>query len=201
MNGRLERVSREAMAAAARGYYQEAFRRYHDWAHVEEIFAEADRLGLALTEAQELAITFHDAMNLVDPEHLGGTFNEGVSAHLMRAHARILGIPEPVVEDAAIIVLSTDHAPRSALTRQCAEVLDLDLLRLAAPYEAFLSHSHDVHFEWRHVIPDVGDFMAARAGYLYDRFLPRETIFQAGLFDEEAARTNIERLMSDFGRR
>lgn len=201
MTGRLGRVSREAMAAAVRPYYEEPFRRYHDWRHVTEIFDEADRLGLALSEAQDLAIFCHDLMNLVDPDHLGGSFNEGASAHLMRAHARVLGIPEPVVEEAGLIVMATDHVPRTGLTQSCAEVLDLDLMRLAAPYETFLQHSHDVHFEWRHVIPDPGDFMAARAGYLVDRFLVRENIFVAGLFDEEAARSNIERLMADFGRR
>lgn len=192
---------REAILAAARPYYDEPFRRYHDWRHPMEMFAEADRLGLPLSLDQVLALAFHDVMNLVDPEHLAGNFNEGVSAHLMRAHSRCLGVPESVAEEACSFILATDHVPRQSVSIPCAQVLDLDLMRLASPYDAFVAHSHDVHFEWRHLMPDVSEFMAARAGYLHDRFLPRDRIYHTDLFDEGAARANIERFMRDFGRR
>lgn len=191
---------RSRILETVRRYYDEPFRSIHNFDHPLEMFSEADRLGIDLTLPQELAIGFHDVMNLVDPEHLGGNFNEGVSAHLMRAHARTMGIGEEVAEEACVIILCTDHVPREGVTRACAEVLDLDLLRFALPYDRFLSHSMDAHREWRHVIPALPDFMAARARYLHDRFLPRERIFLTEHFDEGAARSNLERYMNEFGR-
>ena len=183
---------RERAMASVRPYYQEPFRTYHGLAHPEEMLAAADALGVGLSRPQVAAVAFHDVVNVA-----GYPGNEDASAAILRAWAPHLGLDAQETDEAAAIVLATDHSGRPA-PASADPVLDLDLMRLAVPYGTFLGHSRVIHAEWRHLVPDERAFMAGRADFLR-QFLRRPRIFRAGLFDEGVARNTLSAFVAAWG--
>ncbi|MGO4762997.1 DUF1653 domain-containing protein [Cupriavidus sp. 2KB_3] len=177
--------------------YEAPYRRYHDRAHVLEMFDVAHARGIALSPAQALAVLFHDAVYVPGCEH-----NEAASAALIENMAS--DVDADVVRQAMQIVLDTrTHAPT---TPDAATVLDLDLYRLAAPAEAFDAYTAAVFEENRALLARRtglagaalhAAFMARRVGFL-TTLAQRERLFLTPAFAdaEQPARDNIARIIA-----
>jgi predicted metal-dependent HD superfamily phosphohydrolase len=163
-------------------FYDEPHRRYHDRRHLHEMFDAAVALGLPLSAPQAMAVLFHDAVYV--PGAARG-LNEALSAQLLRVYAG--GLAARLVESAYGIVIDTaEHVARSGEARL---VLDLDLMRLAAPREDFIRYSREVFAEQRPLIlidDDDGawDFFAQRRVQFFERLLERPAIFCLPVFRE-----------------
>jgi predicted metal-dependent HD superfamily phosphohydrolase len=163
-------------------FYDEPHRRYHDRRHLNEMLDASAVLQLPLSAAQALAILFHDAIYV--PGAARG-LNEALSAQLLRVYAA--GLAAPLVQTAYDIVLDTaEHVARS---REAQAVLDLDLMRLAAPRDDFIRYSREVFAEQRPLIlidddDEAWDFFARRRVQFFERLLERPTIFCLPAFQE-----------------
>lgn len=163
-------------------FYDEPHRRYHDRRHLREMFDAAVALGLRLTAPQALAVLFHDAVYV--PGAARG-LNEAMSAQLLRVYAGRLAAP--LVQAAYEIVIDTaEHVARSG---EAQLVLDLDLMRLAAPREAFIRYSREVFAEQRPLIlidddDQAWDFFARRRVQFFERLLERPAIYCLPVFRE-----------------
>ncbi len=176
----------------ALAHYDEPHRVYHDRRHVQEMVEASERLRVSLSPAQALALLFHDAVYVPGAARAA---NEALSAQLLRVYAR--GIDEWIVSQACSIVLDTaEHVPSSAAA---AVVLDLDLLRLAAPAAEFELHSRALFSEQRPLLRIDGDdaawrYFSMRRGPFFERLLSHRSIFVLPLFIERfeaAARRNL----------
>lgn len=181
-------------------FYDEPHRHYHDREHIGEMLDAALGLGVTLTPAQSLALLFHDAVYV--PGAARGT-NEAMSAQLLRAFAH--GLALDCIERAAQIVLdTTEHATRSL---EAELVLDLDLLRLAAPPLHFERYSRAVLAEQRALIRLEDDEAAYRyfcrlRRPFFERLLARASIYRTPLASkafEAAARANLLMAVSTAG--
>lgn len=156
-------------------FYDEPHRRYHDRRHLREMFDAAAALQLRLSAPQAMAVLFHDAIYV--PGAARGV-NEALSAQLLRVYAGRLAAP--LVQTAYEIVIDTaDHVARSG---EAQVVLDLDLMRLAAPREDFIRYSREVFAEQRPLIlidddDEAWDFFAQRRVQFFERLLERPAIF------------------------
>ncbi|WP_116378293.1 DUF1653 domain-containing protein [Cupriavidus taiwanensis] len=176
------------------------YRRYHDRRHILEMFEAAHVRGVTLDPAQALAVLCHDAVYVPGCEH-----NEAASAAMIESVAP--GEARAVLERAARIVLDTrDHRPSCA---GADTVLDLDLLRLAAPPDVFDGHSLDVFAENRALLAArtglQGDalwaeFMRRRAAFL-GHLAQRPRLFLTAAFAdcERPARANLARIGASAG--
>jgi predicted metal-dependent HD superfamily phosphohydrolase len=163
-------------------FYDEPHRRYHDRRHLHEMFDAAVALGLRLSAPQAMAVLFHDAIYV--PGAARG-LNEALSAQLLRVYSAKLAAS--LVQAAYAIVIDTsDHVARSG---EAQAVLDLDLMRLAAPREDFIRYSREVFAEQRPLIlidddDDAWDFFAQRRVQFFERLLERPAIFCLPAFRE-----------------
>jgi len=172
--------------------YDEPHRRYHDREHIGEMLDAALGLGVALTPAQSLALLFHDAVYV--PGAARGS-NEAMSAQLLRVYAH--GLPLDCIERAVAIVL--DSAAHVAHSVEAQIVLDLDLLRLAAPPPEFDRYSRAILAEQRALIRLEDEDAAWRyfcrlRRPFFERLLERDAIFMHPLARrsfERAARQNL----------
>jgi predicted metal-dependent HD superfamily phosphohydrolase len=107
-----------------------------------------------------------------------------------------LGLAEPVLERAARIIEATDHA--AAPPAEAARVCDLDLWRLAAPWEAFCRHALGIRREYLHLFADDAAFWHARNAF-YESMLSKPRLFATDRFVERfeaAARANMRRALA-----
>lgn len=187
----------DPLLAAALAHHRQPHRAYHDARHVLELLELARTHAPDLTAAERLAILFHDAVYV--PGAPRGE-NEGLSALLMRATVFALdragAVPAPspaVVADADTIIRATTHAqpPPPLAARMC----DLDLWRLAAPWDDFVRHGEDIRYEFRYLHPSDDAFWAGRKSF-YGSMLQKPEIFATDYFRqhfEERARENLRR--------
>src|SRR5262249_34292164 len=134
--GRLEQVL---------AFYDEPHRAYHGRVHLREMFDASVTLGAPLTATQGLALLFHDAIYV--PGAARGT-TEVMSAQLLRVYRA--GLERTMVDSACS--LGIDPAEHIARTAEAELVLDLDLMRLAAPPLDFDRYSRQVFAEQRSLI-------------------------------------------------
>ena len=73
-----------AMVELALTHYRQPHRFYHDVAHVQEMMALSRTLKLDLSQAEELAVLWHDAVYVPGADK---SLNEKLSAKLMLATA------------------------------------------------------------------------------------------------------------------
>jgi predicted metal-dependent HD superfamily phosphohydrolase len=178
-------------------FYDEPHRCYHDRRHLREMFDEAVTLGLPLAPAEALALLFHDAVYV--PGAARGS-NEMMSAQLLRVYASPLAAP--IVDAACRIVMDT--AEHVASDPGSEYVLDLDLMRLAAPPQVFDEYSRQVFVEQRPLImiDDDGDawsYFEQRRVAFFRLLLERQEIFNLPVFRSRygaAARANLHRATS-----
>ncbi|HKU95878.1 MAG TPA: hypothetical protein VJR58_11400 [Vineibacter sp.] len=190
----------DPLLTAALAHHRQPHRAYHDDRHVLELLALAQAHAPDLTEAERLAILFHDAVYV--PGAPSGT-NEALSALLMQAtvfalaEAGAVAAPDPtVVADAGTIIRATTHAapPPPLAARMC----DLDLWRLAAPWAEFERHGADIRTEFRYLYPSDDAFWTARRGF-YGTMLEKPAIFTTAYFRdhfEAQARDNLRRAIA-----
>lgn len=172
--------------------YDEPHRRYHDREHIGEMLDTALALGVALTPAQALALLFHDAVYV--PGAARGS-NEALSAQLLRVYAHELTL-DCIERAAAIVHDSARHVARSV---EAQIVLDLDLMRLAAPQPEFDRYSRAILAEQRALIRLEDDDAAWRyfcrlRRPFFEELLERDVIFaqpQCRSAFEAPARANL----------
>jgi predicted metal-dependent HD superfamily phosphohydrolase len=178
-------------------FYDEPHRAYHDRHHLLEMFDASITLGERLTATQALALLFHDAIYV--PGAARGT-NEMMSAQLLRVYTA--GLERTMVDTACSMVIDTaEHVARSA---EAELVLDLDLMRLAAPPSDFDRYSRQVFAEQRSLIAIADDadaltFFSARRVPFFQQLLDRPWVYctPAGRKHFEAqARVNLRRAIS-----
>jgi len=184
---------------AARLHYAQPHRGYHDVGHLDELIVLARKHTPDLDDAEQLAVLFHDAVYVPGA---GKGDNERLSTMLMRATVATLvrednslSIPPEDLERAARIIEATTHsAPPGA---EAARVCDLDLWRLAAPWDAFQQHALGIRREYLHLVADEPAFWAARNAS-YESMLTKPRLFATDYFVdrfEKAARSNMRRAL------
>ncbi len=166
-------------------HYNESHRHYHNWDHIEEMigfihecrhqvsinpalaetFSEFTSLGLD----HELAILFHDAVYIP-----GSKLNEDASMDLMRSY--LVKYPQefPVerIERIAYYIQTTRSHISNNIDAQA--VIDLDLMRLAAPFEQFLVNAELIRKEYAGASEE--EFTKGRIAFM-ENMLSRENIF------------------------
>jgi len=189
--GRLEQVL---------AFYDEPHRAYHDRHHLLEMFDASITLGQCLSATQALALLFHDVIYV--PGAARGS-NEMMSAQLLRVYTA--GLDRSMVDTACSLVIDTaEHVARSV---EAELVLDLDLMRLAAPPLDFDRYSRQVFAEQRSLIAIAEDaealaFFSARRVPFFQQLLDRPWIYctPAGRKHFEAsARANLLRAVGNAG--
>ncbi len=174
-----------------RALYATPPRRYHTFAHVEEVLSWYDEVatGPGWQEPREvlLAVLFHDAIYVA-----GAADNEAASARAARAAiARWLpGVDADRV--AALIELTARHGSQAAVDLDAAHFLDCDMAILGAAPDDYRRYAGQVAEEWAPVL-STDAFRAGRRAFL-ERLLASEAIFQSDMFRgrlEARARANI----------
>jgi predicted metal-dependent HD superfamily phosphohydrolase len=193
----MSRAAGDPLLEAALAHHRQPHRAYHDTRHVLELLELAGTHAPDLTPAEWLAILFHDATYV--PGAPAGQ-NEAMSAQLMRATVFALArngetrMPATAtIDDADAIIRATTHAAPPPFL--AARVCDLDLWRLAAPWDDFLRHGEDIRLEFRFLYPTDAAFWAARRRF-YETMLNKPAIFATDYFRsrfEATARENLHR--------
>ncbi len=198
---RSQMPAKDPLLEAALSHHRQPHRAYHDERHVLELLELAAEHAPDLTETERLAILFHDAVYV--PGAPKG-MNETLSALLMRATVagllrtgEIDPLPEEMVDAVAAIIEATTHIdpPSAAAERVC----DLDLWRLAAPWDEFQRHSADIDREFRHLYPPGDACKLARKDF-YRSMLTRAHVFHTPYFRqrfEPIARANFQRALQE----
>lgn len=169
--------------------YLEPHRHYHALPHIATML-DLGR-ALPLSDAQVLAIWFHDA--IYDPRR---DDNEEQSARLCERLLPAAGHDAPTTALVARIVRDTrSHQPSIP---EAAPVIDLDLQPLAVPWEHFCRNAAAIRAEYAHVPDDA--FRTGRLAFLRT-MLGKERIFCTpwGQQLEGIARQNLARAIAEAG--
>ncbi|HEY2873095.1 MAG TPA: hypothetical protein VGJ56_14320 [Reyranella sp.] len=193
-------LAHPTLVDAARLYYAQPHRGYHDANHLDELIALAREHTPDLNEAEQLALLFHDAVYVAgaprgDNERKSAALMTKTLETLALDHAD-LAVAEPVTDRAARIIEATIHA--DAPPAEAARVCDLDLWRLAAPWEAFCRHALGIRREYRHLFADDAAFWHARNAF-YTTMLAKPRLFATDRFFErfeQPARANMRRALA-----
>jgi predicted metal-dependent HD superfamily phosphohydrolase len=196
-------LAHASLVHAARLHYAQPHRGYHNAGHLDELIVLARERTPDLDEAEQLALLFHDAVYV--PGAPRGE-NERLSALLMRATMAVvaradsaLAIAAGDLDTASRIIEATAHAePPPA---EAARICDLDLWRLAAPWEAFQQHALGIRHEYLHLFPDEAAFWQARNSF-YESMLAKSRLFATDAFVSEfeaRARENMQRAVQTQG--
>jgi len=142
-------LAHRPLVHAARLHYAQPHRGYHNAGHLDELVALARAHTPHLDEAEQLALLFHDAVYVPgaprgDNERLSALLMQATVAALAREEAA-LAVPAADLDRAARIIAATTHAEPPLA--EAARVCDLDLWRLAAPWEAFQQHALGIVFQ------------------------------------------------------
>ena len=193
--------AKDPLLEAALSHHRQPHRAYHDERHVLELLKLAAEHAPDLTATERLSILFHDAVYV--PGAPKG-MNETLSALLMRAtvaglvrSGEMAPLPDGMVDDATAIIEATTHVDPPAAS--AARVCDLDLWRLAAPWEEFERHSADIDREFRHLFPP-GDACKLARKEFYRSMLTRAHVFHTPYFRqrfEAIARANFQRALAE----
>jgi predicted metal-dependent HD superfamily phosphohydrolase len=183
-----------ALVAAARLHYTQPHRGYHGPEHLDELIELARQHTPDLDDVEQMALLFHDAVYVPGA---GRGENERLSALLMRATVPAFDIGAVDLDRASRIIEATTHAePPPA---EAARVCDLDLWRLAAPWEAFQQHALGIRQEYLHLHVDEAAFWTARKAF-YKTMLAKPALFSTAYFRdrfEPAARENLRRALTE----
>ena len=168
-------------------YYQVPGRHYHTVEHITGMFEVANSHGIKLTNAQSLAIAFHDAIYIP-----GYKNNEDASIALMRTVVTpkkfSTWFTQDDIDTAASIIRSTiQHRP---LVEEAEVIIDLDLVGLASNYEV---NGRKVRLEFSHLTDE--EYKQGRIMFLRhmlskielfytDPFIPYENVARKNIADE-----------------
>ena len=188
-----------ALVHAARLHYAQPHRGYHNAGHLDELIVLAREHTPDLDEAEQVALLFHDAVYVPgaargDNERLSAMLMKATMATLARGDETLALSAADLARAARIIEATTHAAPPPG---EAARVCDLDLWRLAAPWEAFRQHALGIRHEYLHLVADEPAFWAARHTF-YESMLKKPRLFATDDFVdrfEEAARANMRRAL------
>lgn len=160
--------------------WREPHRRYHDVRHLTECLDAAGRLGAG--RAELLALWFHDAVHTNTPGA-----DEAASAQLLRG--LLAGrAAEPLVGEAARLVLLTRRHRPDAGDPAGAVVCDADLWVLGAPPDRYAESVHDLRAE---LGLDDRDWLRWRRRRLVERLARPIYHSAAAVHREGRARANL----------
>jgi predicted metal-dependent HD superfamily phosphohydrolase len=167
--------------------HREPHRRYHTLEHLDEVLIAVRSLSDLTTNlpAVRLAACFHDAV--YQPS---SPTNEIDSARLATDRLGALGLPGPMVDAVADLILTTAHH-RAPPDSDAAVLADADLWILGAPAERYARYAVDVRAEYAHIDDDA--WRAGRATVL-DDFLARDHLYATARLRadrEPTARRNL----------
>lgn len=163
-------LDRNTVLALARPWYAGADRHYHNWRHIEELFVFADQHSLPLSDAEILAIAFHDAIYIPLARD-----NERKSADLAILAVDHLRLPPEIRPEVETLILATAHS--GPTPPAAARVVSLDLLRLAAPEASFLDNVTALHREYAAHFPDLDQYRQAWATHIAKPLLAHQPIY------------------------
>ncbi len=186
---------------AARLHYAQPHRGYHNAGHLDELIVLARKHVPDLDDAEQLAILFHDAVYVPgaargENERLSTRLMAATVAALEREQAGIAVSAGDLVRAARIMEATTHAEPPPD---EAARVCDLDLWRLASPWEEFQRHSLGIRHEYLHLSGSEDAFWTARHAF-YRSMLAKPRIFGTADFRarfEPAARANMERALRE----
>lgn len=121
--------------------YRQPFRHYHDLAHIAQMFEMAKYAKVNLTEAQILAIWFHDA--IYDPQALD---NEDRSAEEARIRLKDQVSPETLDKVVRMIMDTKTH---EASIPESQVFLDLDLSILGSHRQSYAAYIQLIRKEYK----------------------------------------------------
>ncbi len=174
-----------------RAQHREPHRFYHDWNHLLFLFRTAEEQGVSLNVEQVVALLYHDIVYV--PGAAPGT-NEQLSAMMLRAQRRHVGVAFDVEVAAHIILDTAEHLPTC---EHSPLVLDLDLSPLAAPVIEYCAFNELVWLENRHLLQSASDarrdFDTRRLRFLL-ALAERGPLFTQLVKLEDPARDNLEGL-------
>ncbi|WP_144629843.1 hypothetical protein [Bordetella genomosp. 13] len=180
----------DPIVASTLRLYEEPQRHYHNVDHLARMVDAAQAHGIALDQAQALALLFHDAVYVAGAPKGA---NEQLSALLLRA--RVHGLVDAGVTDMAarIIVDTTSHFPSHA---RSTVVLDLDLLGLAGSLDEARRDGELIYKENAHLVDGWADYAKRRSQFLQtllDR--PKILYSQELQHREKQLRTNLREII------
>lgn len=169
-------------------------RHYHTPVHVLAMFCYAERAGAELSDPEQLAIWFHDA--IYDPVAPPGR-NENETADWMRRLLLAAGLPRPTVDQAADAIRWTARHLDEHVPPEHRLIMDLDLAGLTAEPENFERQSRAVRLEAGHLSEE-----KYRSGkiYFFEQLLARPHFFRSEAFApweqraRQAVKQEIEKL-------
>ncbi len=178
--------------------YCDEHRYYHNDTHISEGLMEYTRIHriMRLSPTNRLLLflmwLFHDAVN--DPE---ANDNESQSAIMFVQFARHeLKLSKALVRMGIRGILATDH--KIAPSDELSQILcDIDLVRLACPWDEFERHTANLRLEKAHLNDD--QFRVWQITTLR-MFLDRQSIYLTDDFRtryEAPARTNLTRALAE----
>lgn len=169
-------AARDEADATARRLWQRMTgpdRHYHTPVHVLAMVCWADRLGMELTDAEALAVWFHDAVWQGDA---AGDANEQASATWLGEQAERLGIADERVEEAMAAIRWTARHTEAEAPRRYERVMDLDLAGFASEPAVFAEQSRAVRAE---LAPLSEAAIAAGTIKLFEALLQRPRIYRS----------------------
>ena len=182
-------LDHDLLLNVSRIYSADLCRSYHTFEHISQMLAILDKKNILLTEAQKLAILFHDIVYIPTAKD-----NELNSAIYMRNFIS-LKAPQyikslPVAEK---IILATVNHSLPENCEEAAVVLDADLYRLAGTYDSFLMYGLQVFDEYKVACNhDIEIFNHHRSEF-FKKLMQKEKLFNTVEFlkEEVEARNNI----------
>jgi predicted metal-dependent HD superfamily phosphohydrolase len=135
-------------------HYTQSHRKYHTLEHIAYMFKTANDHAVLLTEAQKIAIWWHDAVYVP-----GSKTNERDSIVLM---INTIKLPHDLLDRVVGMIEDTiTHVPR---TKESEIVSDLDMFGFAAPTIDQTRFTKQIYDEFKHV--PIKDFRTGRLQFL-----------------------------------
>lgn len=162
-------------------------RHYHTPVHVLAMFAHAARAGVELSDAEQLAVWFHDGVYeaAADPGD-----NETNSADWMSELLSDAGADESTVQAADVMIRATAKHLDIEAEPDHYTLMDLDLAGMSADQDAFDRQSDAVRAEASHLDDDE---YRQRTAAFFSRLLARDRLYRSPAFAdrESVARQRI----------
>lgn len=177
----------------------ESDRHYHTPVHVLGMLGWAQHMGLELTEAEQLAVWFHDS---IFDARAPRDQNEAASALWMRWAVVNAGVSNGFAKHVAEAIRWTGRHLEEEVPPEYRRVMDLDLAGMAAAPATFRRQSEAVQAEMAHLSPE--QFQRGTIDF-FKHLLARKHLYRSESMAplEPTARQNlqqeIERLTSLLG--
>lgn len=156
-------------------------RHYHTPVHVLAMFAHAARAGVALSEAEQLAVWFHDGV--YDAAATPGD-NETNSADWMTELLSDAGADASTLSAADAMIRATAKHLDVEAEPEHYTLMDLDLAGMSVDQDAFDRQSDAVRAESPHLDDDE---YRQRTAAFFSRLLARERLYRSPAFADREA--------------